>query len=118
MKKFAIISAILGVMALGMAIYLHFVVAENAAIAESAIEYSENLYGDDFMRYYSTPEYKENFAAMELRTDMGMLSVLIGALVLIIGIVPVIKKKHLGWIGIVGGLAALMMGLVYGTHMF
>jgi hypothetical protein len=37
MKKLAVFSAILGLLGLAFALYLHFVIAENANIAESDI---------------------------------------------------------------------------------
>ncbi len=73
----------------------------------------ENAYA-----YYDTPAYKSNFAKLELKTDMGIISLLAGAVIFIIGIIPVIKKEKLGWIGVLGGFTVLVMGAAYGTHMF
>jgi uncharacterized membrane protein YkgB len=118
MKKLAIFSAALGLLGLAFALYLHFVIAQNAYIAESDIQHAQNYFGDDSLAYYDTIEYKNNFTKIELKTDMGIISLLIGAVIFIIGVLPVVKKEKLGWIGVLGGLAALVMGAAYGTHMF
>lgn len=114
MKKFALVSAILGVLGLGLAIYQHFVIAENAKSAEMLMELSERTFeGEDSLDYYATTAYKNARATYELKTDMGIVTLFVG-----IGVLPVIKKEKLGLIGIVGGLAAILVGLAYGTHMF
>jgi hypothetical protein len=120
MKTFSIISAVLGVMALAFAAYFQFVVVENAKIAESQIEYQSDIMNseDDPFAYYDTEDYKKNFATMELRTDMGMMSVVIGGVIFIIGLIPVIKKRWIGLIGVAGGLIIFALGIIYGTHMF
>jgi uncharacterized membrane protein YkgB len=118
MKKLAIFSAVLGLLGLAFALYLHFVIAENAAIAEIDIQYAQQYFGDDSLAYYETAEYKNNFTKIELKTDMGIISLLIGSIIFIIGLIPVVKKQKLGWIGVLGGLAAFFMGAAYGTHMF
>jgi hypothetical protein len=118
MKKLAVFSAVLGLIGVAFALYLHFVIAEKAYIAESDIQHAQNYLGDSTLAYYETEEYQNNFAAIELKTDMGIMSLLIGAVIFIVGVIPVIKKEKLGWIGVLGGLTALAMGAAYGTHMF
>ncbi len=119
MKKFALVSAILGVLSLGLAIYQHFVIVENAAIAEVDMKHGLDTFrGDDIYEYYETSEYQESRATYELKTDMGIVTLFVGLAVFLVGVVPVIKKQKLGWIGIIGGLASILIGLAYGTHMF
>lgn len=120
MKTFSIISAALGVLALAFAAYFQFVVVENAKIAESQIEYQENIINtdEDPFAYYDTEDYKKNFKAMELPVDLGMISLVIGGVVFIIGLIPVIKKRWIGLISVAGGLIVFALGIIYGTHVF
>lgn len=119
MKKFALVAAILGVLSLGLAVYQHFVIAENSAIAEIEMEHLQDNYsGDDSLELYSSDEFQELRATYDLKVDMGIVTLFVGIGVFLIGVLPVIKKEKLALIGIVGGLAAIMVGLAYGTHMF
>jgi hypothetical protein len=120
MKTFSIIGAVLGVMALAFAAYFQFVVVENAKIAESQIEYQSDIMNseEDPFAYYDTEDYKKNFAVMELPVDLGMISLAIGGVIFIIGLIPVIKKRWIGLIGVAGGLIVFALGIIYGTHVF
>ncbi len=119
MKKFAIISAILGVFGLGLAAYQQFVVVSNASDAEMLMEIGSRAFdGEEVYDYYASSEYQELRATYERKVDMGIIVLFAGIAILLVGIVPVIKKQKLGWIGILGGLASILIGLAYGTHMF
>lgn len=119
MKQFAIISAILGALSLGLAIYQQFIVVGNAYDAEALMATGERSYdGDDVYDYYMSSEYQEYRATYERKVDMGIVTLFVGLAIFLVGIVPVVKKQKLGWIGIVGGLASIIIGIIYGTHMF
>lgn len=74
--------------------------------------------GEDSLDYYATSSYRNARAEYELKTDMGIVTLFVGIGIFLISIFPVIKKQKLALIGSVGGVAAIMVGLAYGTHMF
>lgn len=115
MKVLAYISVAIGTVALGLGIYLHFIVAEHAAIAESNDSTMSMLIGDS---YYGSPEQNANFDVMSRKTDTGIVVLFAGALAMILAFVPALRKHKSAWVGIVFGLAALLIGAAYGTHMF
>ena len=115
MKVLSYISVAIGTVALALGIYLHFVVAENAAIAESNFDNMPMLIGDS---YYGSPDHSADLDAMSLKTDTGIVVFFAGILAVVLALVPALKKHKSAWIGVVFGLAAFLIGALYGTHMF
>lgn len=112
MKLLAIIGTLIGVGAIATALYLQFVVAEDAAIGESIMS---QVHSDD---WYGSAEHLAAFGAMEFKTDLGIIVMFAGILGLLLSIFPAIKKQNIAWIGVLTGLGAFIIGAAYGTHMF
>ncbi|MBI3135624.1 MAG: hypothetical protein HYZ14_13180 [Bacteroidetes bacterium] len=112
MKVFSYISAFFGVAAIAAALYLMFVAAPAADGAETL------LFGEHPESFYGSTEHLSLLAQMDLKTDLGIIVMFSGILALLLGVMPVIKKQKAGWIGVLAGLAAFLIGAAYGTHMF
>jgi hypothetical protein len=115
MKVLSYISVAIGTVALALGVYLYFVVAENAAMAESNFDTMPILMGDS---YYGSAEQGADLDAISLRTNTGVIVFFAGILAVVLAIVPALKKQKSAWIGVVFGLAAFVIGALYGTHLF
>ncbi|MDX2360657.1 MAG: hypothetical protein QNK23_07610 [Crocinitomicaceae bacterium] len=115
MKILAIIGASLGVIALLLGLYLQFVIVDAAEAAEASWDFARNMPGD---AYYGSVAHMNDMAAMDRKTDFGVIVMAAGLLAFLVSIVPVIKKQHIAWIGVGLGVLALLLGAAYGTHMF
>ncbi len=115
MKVLAYFSVAIGTVALALAVYLYFVVAENAAIAESNSDMMPKLIGES---YYGSQAQQDDLDAMSLKTNTGVIVFFAGILTVVLALVPAIKKQKAAWIGVVFGSVAFVIGALYGTHMF
>jgi ABC-type sugar transport system substrate-binding protein len=115
MKVLAYISVAIGTVALALAVYLYFVVAENAAIAQLNSDRMPTLIGES---YYGSQAQQDDLDAMSLKTNTGVIVFFAGILTTVLALVPAIKKQKAAWIGVVFGLVAFVIGALYGTHMF
>lgn len=107
-------TAIAGVAAV-MAGYLHFVVAENSAIADRKIDALADMFGGEA---YRSSEYADLLDEKYFKTDFGTYVLLVGGVAVLLSLWPAIKKVKIAWIGVLLGLAAFFVGAAYGTHMF
>jgi hypothetical protein len=112
MKILAIIGTLIGVIAITAALYLQFVVAEDAAIGDSIMSQSHDE------SWYGSAEHKAAFAAMELKIDLGIVVMFAGIVGFLLSILPTIKKQKMAWIGVLTSLGAFFIGAAFGTHMF
>lgn len=107
MKALAIIGFLIAVLALGAGLYLHFVVAPKAEVAESTLFSS-----------FDAGVNQASFRLMELKVNLGILVLFSGLLSLLVCIYPAIKKNKLAWLGVLFSLISAVIGAAYGTHMF
>lgn len=112
MRKLAIIGLIFSSLLLIVAIYLQFVVAENAAVAESII------FSNHEESWYNSQELMSAMEEMNLKTDLGIAVLFAGILGLLLSIIPAIKKNNIAWIGVVFSIVSFLIGAIHGTHMF
>lgn len=112
MKILAIIGTLIGIVAIAAGLYLQFFVADAAAIAESTI------FGAHDESWYGGAEHSAALEAMNWKTDLGIGVLFAGILAFVLSIIPAIKKQKIAWIGVLTGLAAFVIGALYGTHMF
>lgn len=115
MKILGIIGTCIAGIAAIMAGYLHFVVAENSAIADRKIDALSELFGGEA---YRSPMYAELLDEKYFKTDFGAIVLLVGAVAVLICLLPAIKKVKIAWIGVLLGLISFFVGAAYGTHMF
>lgn len=109
MKALSISGFILSVLSFITALYLQFVLVP----AEDALEASLNTGFSDGINSIMF------IAAHDTKVTTGETLVITGGLSLILCIIPVIKtKSKLGIIGACLAFAALLAGLMHGTHMF
>ena len=126
MKKVALIGFILSVAFLSFALYLHFVVAPAAGIAESkeqaaldainntSISNSNEIADAD----YKSPERMKLFETMEMKTDYGIYTLLGSILPFLLCAVAAFKKQKIAYLGLILSLTAFFIGAAYGSHMF
>lgn len=107
MKVLAIIGFLISILALGAGLYLHFVIAPQAEVAESMIFSS-----------YDAGVNQASFRLMELKVNLGILVLFTGLLSLLVSLYPAIKKNKLAWVGVLFSLISAVIGAAYGTHMF
>jgi hypothetical protein len=126
MKKVALIGFILSVAFLSFALYLHFVVAPAAGIAESkeqaALEAINNtsISNSNEIRdaYLQSPERIKLFETMEMKTDYGIYTLLGSILPFLLCAVAAFKKQKIAYLGLILSLTAFFIGAAYGSHMF
>ena len=109
MKALSISGFILSVLSFIAALYLQFVLAPAADSLEASLDtgFSDGISSVIWM------------AAHEAKVTAGETLVITGGLSIILCIIPVIKtKSKLGIIGVCLAFAALLAGLMHGTHMF
>ncbi len=109
MKALSISGFIISVLSFITALYLQFVLAPAAASLEESLNtgFSDDITSIMWM------------AAHEAKVTTGEILVISGGLALILCIIPAIKtKSKLGIVGAFLAFAALMAGLMHGTHMF
>ena len=104
----------LGVLAAGLAIYLHFVVVPDVESKELAIEIQSVMMNDedDVSVYRAMNEQRRR------KIEYGEYTLLLGVLAFLVSVYPAIKRNKFALIGGVLGLAAFFIGAAYGTHMF
>ncbi|MFK7909754.1 MAG: hypothetical protein AB8F34_04045 [Akkermansiaceae bacterium] len=112
MKNFAIISLVLGFVALGFGLYCQFEVVPSA---EAADRMSEGMSIDD-------PRYPAVRSLVMEKYDQkslfGQVALFAGGLGVLGGVFAGIKKAKLGFIAAAVSLPALILGLLQATHMF
>ena len=105
----------LGVLAAGLAIYLHFVIVPDVESKELALEIQSAMMNDE------DDNIKVLRAKLEegrRKIEYGEYTLLLGALAFLVSVYPAIKRNKFALIGGVLGLAAFFIGAAYGTHMF
>ena len=115
MKIMGISGTVLGVVALMMGLYLHFVIAPAAYAADLNWEMANSLGNDN---YYGSLQQMVDRAALDAKTDFGIIVMGAGLLAFLVSLVPAIKKQKIAWIGVGLGLGVFFLGAAYGTHMF
>ena len=129
MKKVALIGFILSVALLSFGLYLHFVVAPAAGIAESkeqaaleAITQLESTTTSNSNQiadtYLQSPERMKLLETMEMKTDYGIYTLLGSILPFLLCAVAAFKKQKIAYLGLILSLTAFFIGAAYGTHMF
>jgi len=124
MKIISLSGLILSILFLGFALYLHFVVAPAAYIAEkedqSTVDalYSSGVSDNVITEYMMSPERMANFEKMEMKTDYGMYALFGSILPFLLCAVAAIKKQKIAYLGLVFSLTAFFIGAAYGSHMF
>ena len=126
MKKVALIGFILSVAFLSFALYLHFVVAPAAGIAESKEQAALDAINNTSISnsneiadaYYKSPERMKLFETKEMKTDYGIYTLLGSILPFLLCAVAAIKKQKIAYLGLILSLTAFFIGAAYGSHMF
>ena len=126
MKKVALIGFILSVAFLSFALYLHFVVAPAAGIAESKEQAALDAINNTSISnsneiadaYYKSPERMKLFETMEMKTDYGIYTLLVSILPFLLCAVAAFKKQKIAYLGLILSLTAFFIGAAYGSHMF
>ena len=109
MKVLSISGFILSVLSFVSALYLQFVLAP-------AVESLENSINTGFSDELTSIMLYE---AHDVKVMVGETLVIVGGLALILCVIPAIKAKNkLSLLGVILSLAALLAGLMHGTHMF
>lgn len=112
MKNLAIVSLILGFVALGAGLYCQF---EIVPAEQGADRMSEGLKIDD-------PAYRAARALFMEKNDQkntyGQIALILGGLGVLGGFFAGIKKAKLGFVAAVVSLPGLILGLFLATHMF
>lgn len=104
--------------------YLHFVVAPAAGIAESTDNYNSELLNKSEITdaerdaYYKSPERMELFDTMQMKTDYGIYALFGSILPFLLCLVAAIKKQKIAYLGLILSLTAFFIGAAYGSHMF
>ncbi len=109
MKALSISGFILSVLSFITGLYLQFVLAPAADSLEASLDtgFSDDINSMMWM------------AAHEAKVTTGETLVIAGGLALILCAIPAIKTKNkLSLLGAILSLAALLAGLINGTHMF
>ncbi|BDS07124.1 hypothetical protein NT6N_21640 [Oceaniferula spumae] len=112
MKILAIICLLLGLSALGAALYCHMQVIPDM---EGIDRMTRGMDLDD-PRY--APARALWFQRESLKTTLDVITLIGSGLGLIGGIFAGVKKAKLGWIAAVISVIALVVGLLQSTHMF
>lgn len=115
MKLLGILGTVIGLLSGLLAVYLQFIIAPAAEIAETSINFGVSQQG---MEYYGSAEHHLNRASMEAVTDFGIILLFAGILATVISVIPAIKKIKFAWIGVALGVISSMIGAIHGTHMF
>ena len=119
MKKLSLIGFILSVLVLIFALYVQFVVAPDADLAEAEMDFIiKNNTSDINVSYFELPGYADAFMRMEAKVDFGIILLLASIVPFLLCVIPVFKKNKLAIIGVLFSLAAFFIGAAYGTHMF
>lgn len=119
MKKLSLIGFILSVLVLIFALYVQFVVAPDADLAEAEMDFIiKNNTSDINVSYFELPGYADAFMRMEAKVDFGIILLLASIVPFLLCVIPVFKKNKLAIIGFLFSLAAFFIGAAYGTHMF
>lgn len=114
MRILSFIGLIMGVIAIFLALYLHFEIAPNAesvALEEKSADYvnSSKELDDQLL--------DEVYAAAQ-RTLFGLLALIFGGIAFLVSIFPALKRNKFAIIGASLGLISFFIGAAYGTHMF
>lgn len=119
MKKLSLAGFVLSILFLIFALYVQFVIAPDADLAEAEIDYIiKNNSSDIGVTYFEIPGYAEAFSRMEAKIDYGIILLLGSAIPFLLCIIPVFKKNRLAIIGLLFSLISFFIGAAYGTHMF
>lgn len=113
MKIISLSGFILSVLFLGFALYLHFVVAPAAKIAQAKFESIEPSEDEAVQA--------ERGALMEegqLKTDYGIVALLGSILPFLLCVIAAFKKQKIAYLGILFSLTSFFIGAAYGSHMF
>ena len=104
----------IGVLAAGLAIYLHFVVVPDVEKQELAWEIQSVMMNDedDVTVFRAMDEQRRR------KIEYGQYTLLLGALAFLVSVFPAIKRNKFAIVGGVLGLVAFFIGAAYGTHMF
>ena len=114
MRILSFIGLIMGVIAIFLALYLHFEIAPNAesvALEEKSADYVNSSEGLE-------NQLLDGVYAAAQRTLYGLLALIFGGLAFLVSIFPAIKRNKFAIVGGVLGLVAFFIGAAYGTHMF
>lgn len=101
------------VIALLMGAYLQFFIAPAASSADVRMESSMS---ND--AYWGSLDMQMDQALKDAQVDFGMIVLFVGILSFLLCIIPAIKKQKIGIIGAILSLITLLIGAMYGTHMF
>ena len=116
MKILSYIGMGLGVVAISLALYLHFEIAPNAEYAESVQAEEKTL------DYNNSSEERGDQILLNLyidqRTEFGQYTLLLGGLAFLVSIFPAVKRNKFAIVGASLGLVSFFIGATYGTHMF
>ncbi len=124
MKTISLSGLVLSALFLCFGLYIHFVVAPAAGIAESkdALEMERidklDIPSSEKDALYRSPERMEFHKTMEMKTDYGIYCMMGAILPFLLCLVATIKKQKMGYIGLLLSLAAFFIGAAYGSHMF
>jgi hypothetical protein len=113
MRILSFIGLGMGILAAGLAIYLHFIVVPDAESKEIAIEIHDAVMDDDDVSVYRALDEQRH-----RKIEYGEYTLLLGALAFLVSLFPAIKRNKFAILGGVLGLAAFFIGAAYGTHMF
>lgn len=103
----------MGILAAGLAIYLHFIVVPDADKQELAIEMHDVMMDDDDVSVYRALDEQRH-----RKIEYGEYTLLSGALAFLVSLFPAIKRNKFAIIGASLGLISFFIGAAYGTHMF
>ncbi|MFM7668651.1 MAG: hypothetical protein ACKO7D_10755 [Bacteroidota bacterium] len=112
MKKLTYFGVIFSIIVTFLAVYLQFVVVENAAVAESII------FSNHVESWYNSSEHLSALEDLNLKTNLGIVVFFSGILGILICIIPAIKKYNIAWVGVALSLISFLIGAIQGTHMF
>jgi tetrahydromethanopterin S-methyltransferase subunit E len=100
-KVLAVIGIIISLVGLGVGVYCQL---EIVPWCEEGI--SESLSNEMFMYYH------------DMKMILGTVSMAVGFLGSLVGVISAVKKAKIGWIALIPGLVAIILGLMQSTHMF
>ena len=113
MRILSFIGLGMGILAAGLAIYLHFVVVPEANAAETTIEMHDAIWDDGDISVFRAIDEQRG-----LKIEYGEYTLLSGARAFLVSLFPAIKRNKFAIIGASLGLISFFIGAAYGTHMF
>ncbi len=115
MKVLGVIGVIVSVIAISVALHLHFTYAKAVDLLNREIDANIKEKGMEFLQ---SDEYRRMYELVDYKTTYGMIVMLIGTVSILLSIYPAVKKFRVAWVGVGFGLVAFLLGAIHGAHLF